>query len=84
MPGHAAAPSVKHSFGTIFAFMASFSDINLALFLSATDAATLPVQILAQMQYASDPTIAAASSIQVILISILVLAAQRANAGVKA
>jgi putative spermidine/putrescine transport system permease protein len=64
--------------GAIFAFIASFSDINLALFLAAADAATLPVQILAQMQYASDPTIAAASTIQVILIGILVVAAQRA------
>lgn len=63
--------------GAIFAFIISFSDINLALFLSAADVATLPVQILAQMQFASDPTIAAASTVQVVIITALVLATQR-------
>jgi putative spermidine/putrescine transport system permease protein len=70
--------------GALFAFIVSFSDINLALFLSAADSATLPVQILAQMQYASDPTIAAASTLQVVVVGTLVLAAQSLGRGVRA
>lgn len=62
--------------GAVFAFIVSFSDINLALFLATADTATLPVQILAQMQYQSDPTIAAASTLQVLLVGLLVLLAQ--------
>jgi putative spermidine/putrescine transport system permease protein len=62
--------------GAVFAFIVSFSDINLALFLAAADSATLPLQILAQMQFASDPTIAAASTLQVLVVGLLVLLAQ--------
>jgi putative spermidine/putrescine transport system permease protein len=62
--------------GAIFAFIVSFSDINLALFLAAADTATLPVQILAQMQYQNDPTIAAASTLQVLIVGVLVLLVQ--------
>ena len=69
--------------GAIFAFIVSFSDINIALFLSVADTATLPVQILAQMQYASDPTIAAASALQVLIVGALVLAAQSAIKNVR-
>jgi putative spermidine/putrescine transport system permease protein len=63
--------------GAIFAFIISFSDINIALFLSAANTTTLPIQILAQMQLASDPTIAAASTLQVLIISLLLLVIQR-------
>jgi putative spermidine/putrescine transport system permease protein len=63
--------------GAIFAFIISFSDINIALFLSAANTTTLPIQILAQMQLASDPTIAAASTVQVLIISLLLLVIQR-------
>nr|WP_171219455.1 ABC transporter permease subunit [Enterovirga sp. DB1703] len=70
--------------GAIFAFIISFSDVNLALFLSAADTTTLPVQILAQMQYSSDPTIAAASAAQVLLISALILVVQRFVGSVRA
>lgn len=62
--------------GAVFAFIVSFSDINLALFLSSADTSTLPVQILAQMQYASDPTIAAAATLQVLVVGGLLLVAQ--------
>ena len=62
--------------GAVFAFIVSFSDINLALFLSAADTATLPIQILAQMQFQSDPTIAAASTVQVLIVGTLVLFVQ--------
>lgn len=73
-----ALPMLRSSIlsGAVFAFIVSFSDINLALFLASSDSSTLPVQILAQMQYQSDPTIAAASAVQVTLVGLLVLVAQ--------
>jgi putative spermidine/putrescine transport system permease protein len=67
--------------GAVFAFIVSFSDINLALFLAAADTATLPVQILAQMQYQNDPTIAAASALQVLVVGTLVLFVQSLTRG---
>ena len=54
--------------GAIFAFIISFSDINLALFLSGPQSTSLPVHIFSQIQWQGDPTIAAASSLQIVII----------------
>jgi putative spermidine/putrescine transport system permease protein len=62
--------------GAIFAFIISFSDINLALFLSGPQSTSLPVHIFSQIQWQGDPTIAAASSIQIV-IGLLILVVQR-------
>jgi ABC-type spermidine/putrescine transport system permease subunit II len=63
--------------GAIFAFIISFSDINLALFLSGPESTSLPVHLFSQIQWEGDPTIAAASSIQIVLIGALILLVQR-------
>jgi ABC-type spermidine/putrescine transport system permease subunit II len=63
--------------GAIFAFIISFSDINLALFLSGPESTSLPVHIFSQIQWQGDPTIAAASSLQIVIIGMLILIAQR-------
>ena len=63
--------------GAIFAFIISFSDINLALFLSGPQSTSLPVHIFSQIQWQGDPTIAAASSMQIVIIGLLVLVVQR-------
>ncbi len=63
--------------GGIFAFIISFSDINLALFLSGPESTSLPVHIFSQIQWEGDPTIAAASSLQIIIIGSLILLVQR-------
>jgi len=63
--------------GAIFAFIISFSDINLALFLSGPDTTTLPVHIFSQIQWDGDPTIAAASTLQIVVIFGLILLAQK-------
>ena len=62
--------------GAIFAFIISFSDINLALFLSGPDSTSLPVHLFSQIQWEGDPTIAAASSIQIVIIGTLILLVQ--------
>jgi putative spermidine/putrescine transport system permease protein len=63
--------------GAIFAFIVSFSDINLALFLSGPETTTLPIQIYSQIFWESDPTIAAASTMQIVVVGCLILAMQR-------
>lgn len=63
--------------GAIFAFIISFSDINLALFLSGPESTSLPVHIFSQIQWEGDPTIAAASSLQIVIIGTLILVVQR-------
>lgn len=63
--------------GAIFAFIISFSDINLALFLSGPHSTSLPVQIFSQIQWQGDPTIAAASTLQIVIIGLLILIVQR-------
>jgi len=62
--------------GAVFAFIASFSDVNVALFLSGPGTNTLPLQIFSDIQWQGDPSIAAASAIQVLVVMTLVLAAQ--------
>jgi ABC-type spermidine/putrescine transport system permease subunit II len=62
--------------GGVFAFIASFSDVNVALFLSGPGTNTLPLQIFSDIQWQGDPSIAAASAIQVLVVTALVLAAQ--------
>jgi putative spermidine/putrescine transport system permease protein len=63
--------------GAIFAFIISFSDINLALFLSGPESTSLPVHLFSQIQWEGDPTIAAASSLQIFVIGALILLVQR-------
>ncbi len=63
--------------GAIFAFIVSFSDVNLSLFLSGPGATTLPVHIFSEIQWGGDPTIAAASALQIVVIGLLILTVQR-------
>lgn len=64
--------------GAVFAFIISFSDINLALFLAGPDAATLPMYIYSQIQYESTPAVAAAATLQVVVIGFLIVLVQKA------
>lgn len=61
----------------VFAFIISFSDINLALFLAGANAPSLPVHIFSQIQFEADPSIAAASALQIVIVGGLILLAQR-------
>jgi putative spermidine/putrescine transport system permease protein len=63
--------------GAVFAFIISFSDINLALFLAGPNAPSLPVQIFSQIQFEADPSIAAASALQIVIVGGLILLVQR-------
>jgi putative spermidine/putrescine transport system permease protein len=63
--------------GAVFAFIISFSDINLALFLAGANAPSLPVYIFSQIQFEADPSIAAASALQIVIVGGLIFLAQR-------
>jgi putative spermidine/putrescine transport system permease protein len=63
--------------GAIFAFIVSFSDINLALFVAGPKTTTLPIHIYSQIFWEGDPTIAAASTTQIFIVGGLLLLIQR-------
>ncbi|WFU14595.1 ABC transporter permease subunit [Bradyrhizobium sp. CB3481] len=68
-------PAIKPGILTaaLFAFLASFDELVLALFLSGTTATTLPKRMWDGVRFEIDPTIAAVSTLM-ILVSILLLA----------
>lgn len=53
--------------GMAFAFILSFDDIAISLFLVDASTSTLPVAILSYLQYSFDPSIAAISSVLILL-----------------
>ena len=58
--------------GAIFAFVISFDEAVVTLFLVGTDFETLPVTIFTYIQYSNDPTVAAISSVLVVFCVALV------------
>ena len=63
--------------GFIFAFIISFSDINLALFISGPNSTTLPVYIFNLLLFEGDPSVAAASTLQIVIVGLLIWLVQR-------
>jgi len=63
--------------GAIFAFIVSFSDINVAMFIAGPNTATLPLHIYSEIQWQGTPTIAAASTISILAVLVLILLIQR-------
>lgn len=64
--------------GAVFAFVASFGEINATLFLTGPGLSTLPVQIYSQIQYGSEQVIvAAASTVQMALVVVMVLVLEK-------
>lgn len=63
--------------GTIFAFLISFDEVPVALLMTTSDTTTLPVSILSYLVYNYDPSIAAISTIQIVLVVVILLALER-------
>jgi len=64
--------------GWLFAFIVSFGELNTALFLSGPGLTTLPIEIFSYLQFqGSQLVIAAASTIQIVLIVLLVAGIER-------
>ena len=53
--------------GGIIAFTFSFNDVTISAFLVAKEMRTLPVELMAHIEYIPDPTPAAVSSIMIVL-----------------
>jgi ABC-type spermidine/putrescine transport system permease subunit II len=75
---HVVLPQLRSSLVSagIFALIVSFSDINIALFVSGPETTTVPVFLFSQIQWDSDPSIAAASAGQIVLIGLTIFAIQ--------
>jgi putative spermidine/putrescine transport system permease protein len=64
--------------GWLFAFIVSFGELNTALFLTGPGRTTLPIEIFSYLQFeGSQLVIAAASTLQVALIVVMVTAVER-------
>ena len=57
--------------GALFAFITSFDELIVSLFLSGSGAVTLPRRMWDDLRYAIDPTIAAVSTLTVVLTALL-------------
>ena len=66
--------------GAVLAFVTSLDEVVIALFMQAPGAVTLPVQMFNSVTVQIDPTISAASSLMVVLVSVPILFAQIAGA----
>lgn len=60
--------------GLLFAFVTSFDEVIVALFINSPTLKTLPVQIFASMTRDSDPTVAAVGTLIFVLTSFLIAA----------
>jgi putative spermidine/putrescine transport system permease protein len=63
--------------GAMFAFVASFGNLEMSLFLVGPGRTTLPIAILQYLQWKIDPTIAAISVVQILLVAFAMLITDR-------
>lgn len=62
--------------GALFAFISSFDELVVALFVSGSTAVTLPRKMWESIRFEIDPTIAAVSTILIVLTSVVFLSAE--------
>lgn len=62
--------------GALFAFVTSFDEVVVALYLQSPSFRTLPVKMYSSVSSETDPTIAAASTVILVLTTILILGPQ--------
>lgn len=67
-------PQIKFGImaATIFAFIVSFDEVVISLFIVGSRTKTLPVYIYNYLEYTSDPTIAAIATIVIIIIGTII------------
>jgi len=61
----------------LFAFVVSFGNLEISLFLVAPGVTTLPIAILQYLEWKIDPTIAAVSLVQIAIIAVGMLLTNR-------
>jgi putative spermidine/putrescine transport system permease protein len=63
--------------GSLFSFLTSFDNLPISYFLGSADTNTLPVVMLSYLEHQFDPTIAALSSLQLVIAVIALLVVDR-------
>jgi putative spermidine/putrescine transport system permease protein len=63
--------------GLVFAFIVSFDDISVSLFLASDSAMTLPVRVFTYIEQNSDPFITAVSSLLIVIVVVLAVVIER-------
>jgi putative spermidine/putrescine transport system permease protein len=63
--------------GALFAFIASFDNYPVSIFLTDVRTKTLPIQLLNQVEMSPDPTVAAASSILILATVVALIVCDR-------
>jgi putative spermidine/putrescine transport system permease protein len=61
----------------LFGFTLSFTDVNVALFLTGPRTTTLPIQVFAYLRWQSTPVVAAIAAVQVALVLVMALLIDR-------
>lgn len=76
---HVTLPMIRPGLfaGGILAFLLSFDEVAVALLLSTADTTTLPVAVLSYLVYNYDPAVAAISTIQIVIVVVLLLVLER-------
>jgi putative spermidine/putrescine transport system permease protein len=64
--------------GSFFAFNLSFDDAVVALFLRTPDVETLPIAIYGRLEFSLDPSVAAVSTLMILITVITMVALERA------
>jgi putative spermidine/putrescine transport system permease protein len=72
-------PSIRPGIvaGALFGFVISFGNLELSLFLVGAGRTTLPIAILQYLEWKIDPTVAAVSVMQIVLIGIAMMLTDR-------
>ena len=72
-------PSIRPGIvaGALFGFVISFGNLEMSLFLVGAGRTTLPIAILQYLEWKIDPTVAAVSVMQIVLIGAAMLATDR-------
>mgnify|MGYP000097273483 CR=1 FL=1 len=63
--------------GLVFAFIISFDDISVSLFLASVKSTTLPVRIFTYIDQSYDPFITAISSVLILIVAVLAIAIEK-------
>ncbi len=62
---------------TLFAFITSFDNVVVSMFLIGPKTMTLPVSIMMYMEWKFDPSVAAISTLLILMTAVIVIAAER-------
>jgi putative spermidine/putrescine transport system permease protein len=76
---HVTLPAMRAGIiaATLFAFVISFENLELALFLTSPGVTTLPVAVLQYLEYHIDPLVSAVAVAQIVAVAVLLLVLDR-------